>query len=95
MTYKSMTIEDIIAWCKQHDQVEWLKAECKKKTPYKVYPRVKVEGKSVVDKTAEPKIEMRPISFIQIKSDFVEQFMPELKPKKVKKTTLYERVEAL
>jgi hypothetical protein len=31
MNYQKMTINDIIAWCKANNQVEWLKAEVNKK----------------------------------------------------------------
>lgn len=30
MDYKTMNINDIIAWCKENNQVEWLKAEINK-----------------------------------------------------------------
>lgn len=96
MDYKNMSIEDIITWCQQHNQVSWLKETAAKKMEYKVYPRVKnEEGKLVVDKSAEPKIEMRPISFIQIKIAFVDKFMPEIAPKKNKKPTMYDLIAAL
>ena len=96
MDYKSMKIEDIIAWCKANNQVDWLKAEATKKVPCKVYPKVVVDGKKVVDKKAEPTVEMRPITFIQIKNDFVNMFMPEIAPKKAPKAaTMYDKIAAL
>lgn len=101
MTYQDMKIEDIIAWCKANNQVDWLKAEAAKTVPCKVYPRKKIitpEGKkiSVADKDQAPKIENRPITFIQIKMDFVEKFMPELAPKKKEaKLTMYDLIKAL
>ena len=101
MDFKTMKIEDIINWCKENNQVEWLKAEVEKKVPYKVFPRKTVVGedgkkKSVVDKTQEPTIEQRPISFIQIKTDFTRKFMPEIAPKqKEKKPTMYDIIKAL
>lgn len=30
MDFKTMNIDDIIAWCKANNQVDWLKAEAKK-----------------------------------------------------------------
>ena len=101
MNYKDMKIEDIIAWCQENNQVEWLKAEAAKKVPYNVYPRVKVKDEEgnvswKVDKSKEPKIEMRPISFIQLKLSFVEKFLPELAPKaKEKKPTMYDLIANL
>lgn len=33
MDYKKMTLDDIIAWCKANNQVEWLKATAAKTFP--------------------------------------------------------------
>lgn len=97
MSYKDMTIEDIIKWCQENKQVDWLKKTAAKEVEYKVYPRVKGEdGKYYTDKKAEPKIEMRPISFIQLKLEFVKEFMPEIAPKaQAKKPTMHERIANL
>lgn len=95
MNYQKMKIEDIINWCVANKEVAWLKAEAKKEVAYKVYPRVKVDGKMVVDKTAEPKTEMRKISFIQLKHNFCEKFMPELLPQKTQKLSMYDLIDAL
>lgn len=96
MDFKTMTIEDIIAWCQQNGKVDWLKAKAQEKREYKVYPKVKGEdGKMKADKTQAPTIEMRPISFIQIKKDFVETFMPEIAPKAEKKETMFDKIMAL
>ena len=101
MTYQTMTIQDIIAWCKANDQVAWLKAEAKKKVDYKVYPKKTITNEAgktvkVVDRNAKPTIVKKPISFIQIKLDFVENFMPELAPtKKAKKPSMYDLIESL
>lgn len=101
MNYQSMKIEDIIKWCQENNQVEWLKAKMEETTECEVYPRKKItteDGKiiSVADKTQKPTIEMRPISFIQVKLDFVEKFMPEIAPKKKeKKLNMYELVKNL
>ena len=95
MDYKSMQITDIINWCVANNQTAWLKAKAAEKVPCKVYPKVMVNGKKVTDKTATPNTEMRPITFIQIKNDFVNKFMPELAPKKVAKPTMYELIAQL
>lgn len=96
MSRIKMQFPEIIAWCKANNQVAWLKAEMQKLVPYKIYPKVKKDGKMVVDKSAEPKIEMHPIPFIQVRNDFIRQFMPELlPPKKEKKKTMYELVAEL
>ena len=96
MNFKTMSIDDIIDWCIANKQVDWLKAKSAEKRPCKVYPRIKVDGKVITDKTATPKIEKRPITFIQLKMDFVETFMPEIAPKaKEKAPTMYDRIKAL
>lgn len=96
MNYQDMSIDDIINWCQENNQVAWLKATASKKVEYKVYPKVKGEdGKWHTDKTQTPTIEMRPISFIQIKIAFVQAFMPEIAPKAQKKVSMYDRIMAL
>ena len=94
MDIKNLDIHDIIKYCQEHNEVAWLKETAAKKVPYKVYPRVKVEGKWKVDKSQEPKIEMRPISFIQIKTEFLAKF--NLAPaKKEKAPTMYDVIASL
>lgn len=98
LSYKDMTIDDIINYCVENGHTAWLK---KAIAPIetKVYPRVRVarvdengnvlrnaKGKilytSRVDKTQEPKIEKKEPTFMQIKEAFVLKFMPEIKPVK-------------
>lgn len=95
MDYQKITIDDIIAYCKEHGQVKWLKEVASRKVEYKVYPKIEKNGKMVSDKKAEPTIEMRPISFIQIKIEFVNKFMPEIAPKAQKKESMYDKIMAL
>lgn len=96
MEYAKIKIGDIINWCVANNQTAWLKEEVKKTVPCKVYPKVEKDGKKVADKNAEPTIEMRPITFIQIRNNFVDKFMPEIKPpKKEKQPTMYELIAAL
>ena len=95
MDYAKITIDDIIDYCKANGQVAWLKEVASRKVEYKVYPKVEKDGKMVSDKKATPSIEMRPISFIQIKLEFVNKFMPEIAPKAEKKTSMYDKIMAL
>lgn len=96
MDFKTMNISDIITWCVANNQVAWLKAEAAKKVPCKVYPKVEKDGKKVADKSAKPTVELRPITFIQLKSNFVNTFMPEIAPKKKEaKPTMYDLINAL
>lgn len=94
MDTKNLTIDDIIAYCQEHNEVAWLKEIAAKKVEYKIYPRIKVDGKSVADKTQEPKIEMRPVSFVQIKTAFLEKFGLK-EPAKPKAPTMFDKINAL
>lgn len=95
-TLNDITIDYIIDYCKEHGEVKWLKEIAAQTVDCKVYPRIKKDGKSVADKTQEPKIEKRPVSFIQIRNAFAEKFMPELAPqRKPKAPTMYDRIAAL
>ena len=95
MDYKNLDINGIIEWCKENNQVAWLKATASKKVPYKIYPRIKgADGKWTTDKTQEPKIVERPISFIQIKTEFLEHFGLAA-PKKEKEPTMYDIIANL
>lgn len=108
MDFKTMTIEDIITWCQQNNQIDWLKAEAQKTTQCKVYPRKRVEKtvaeedgsskiihSSVADKTQAPVIKTRPITFVQIKKDFAQKFMPGIMKGSNKKPTMYEIIANL
>lgn len=94
MDYKNIDIRYIINYCQEHNEIAWLKEVAARKVPYKVYPRKKVDGKSVADKSQEPKIEMRPISFVQIKTEFLEHFNLAA-PKKEKEPTMYDLIASL
>jgi hypothetical protein len=96
-------LADIIEYCKKNKEIEWLKETAKKQVPTKVYPRKKVEKVdaegnvtvvSVADKSQKPKVEMRRISFVQLKTEFLEKFnlMPE---KKAKQPNMYDIIDAL
>lgn len=100
MDYKDINLDYIIDYCQEHDEVAWLKKTAAKKVDYKVYPKktILVDGKkkTVADKEQPYKLEKRPISFIQIKMEFVEKFMPEIKPvAKAKKPTMYDIIKGL
>lgn len=82
LEYRSIKLEDIVNYCKENKETKWLKEELSRTVDVKVYPKIEKDGKMVTDKKAEPTIEKRPISFIQVKNDFVDKFMPEIKPEK-------------
>lgn len=81
MDYRKMKFEDIYKWCQDNGQLKWLEAKVNEEVETEVYPFVKdAEGNRKYDKTAAPKIEKRPISFLLVKDAFVNKFMPEIKP---------------
>lgn len=101
--------DEIYEWCKEHGELAWLKKTGKKQVSCKVYPRKKVQkvvngqpvfknGKpvmqSVADYDAEPKTVQRRISFVQIKTEFLEKFG--LAPaKQPKAPTMYDILDAI
>lgn len=98
LSYKEWTLEAIIDYCKAHGQVEWLKATAQKKVERKVYPKVESTSKNgkkswKQDKSAEPTIEYVPISFVELKGEFISKFI-ETTPKK-KKASMYDIIANL
>ena len=83
MDYRKMKFEDVYNWCKEHNELAWLEAKVKEEIEVEVYPYIKDEnGKRKQDKSAQPTIEKRPISYLLVKDAFVTKFMPEIKPAK-------------
>ena len=109
MDFMKMTIDDIIKWCQENNQVAWLKEEAAQVVKVKVYPRHKIEKTytkkdgttytrlvSVADKSQPYTLEEHPITFPQIKSDFANKFMPDLiKNKEPKTPSIQELIAAL
>jgi intein-encoded DNA endonuclease-like protein len=88
MDFKTMSIDDIIAWCKANDQVEWLKAEAAKTFPIKFKDE---DGNIYVDEKKR-----RKISHFEIKKDFCKMFMPDIMPKKKPKAkTMWDKIAEL
>lgn len=82
MDYKAMKIEDIINWCKENNQVAWLKQIAAKQ-----YPVVDEEGNETGT---------RNITFIELKIAFAKKFMPDILPKaKDKKPTMFDLIKNL
>jgi len=91
-------LTDIIEWCQANDQVDWLKAESKKTVKHKIYPKVATVSKKgkkswKYDKTQQPTIEEVPISFVELKTNFINTFI-ETTPKE-KKLSMYEIIANL
>lgn len=93
-----------IAWLKEaaQQEVEY-KVYPRKKVPAvdeitgepKLTAKGKVKYVSKADKTQEPKVEKKLITFVQLKMQFVERFMPDIMPKAEKKETMYDIIAAL
>lgn len=83
LEYRGLTFEDVIKWCQENNQIEWLKAECERRKP--------VEGLTKKGKPKKP----RKISMLEVMKNFVEQFRPELIPEKEEKETFRDKVRKL
>lgn len=44
--FQHLTLDDIIEWCQDNKQVEWLKEEAQKKFERKIYPKVETISKN-------------------------------------------------
>lgn len=102
LDFKSMNLQDIINWCKENNQVEWLKAKAQETVVVERYTgrvaTTNAKGKTVfvADKNSQKVKERKPITFIQIKTDFVNKFMPEIAPKKkAKEKNMYDIIAEL
>jgi hypothetical protein len=103
-TLKSVTIDNIIEYCQENNQIDWLKA-CASE-PYKmpIYPTITVVGKDgtmkeKADKKADPiRYETVNKPFTNIKAEFITKFFPELvavKKQKKEKETMWDRIAKL
>ena len=73
MNYQTMKFPQIVDWCKENKQTEWLKSQLFDK-----------EGNKIN------------ISFMTLKQNFAEKFMPEIIPQaKPKKPTMWDIAKAL
>lgn len=96
MDTKKMKVEDIITWCVENGQVDWLKATAAKKTVQKKYPKFRnAEGKLVVDKSATPYEYTAPITFVELKSEFIRTFFPDQIKAAEKKPSFHELIAKL
>lgn len=98
MDYKKMTFEDIANWCIENGQLAWLEKKLDEKVLVYTYPtKINKNGKEVADKTQKPiKSEYKDMDFINLKLDFVETFMAEIKPTpKPKQLSMKEKLAKL
>lgn len=102
--YAKITLDDIMKWCEENNQKEWLKEKAKEVVDFKIYPTITITKvneetgeeivKTKVDKKGTPTIEKRPITFMQMKLAFCKQFMPEVVPtsNKKKKESMFDKI---
>ena len=102
MDYAKMSQDDILNWCIENNQLDWLEAKTNETIEAEYYTKriavwdeEKQKNVYYADKTS-PKVKKSiPITFLQIKNDFCEKFFPELLPeKKEKKLTLKDKIAA-
>ena len=101
-TLKSLTLDEMIQWCRENGQIKWLKEIGKTTIEQPIYPKKTVadkNGKPVekVDRKAEPiGTETVPIPYVNIKREFVKAFYPELmRQPKEKKLSMWEIIANL
>jgi len=83
--YKKIDFPFIENWCDTHGQSEWLDSKVLEDVIVDVYPYIEYTKKDGTkgrkyDKTQQPTKKTRPISFLQVKDEFITKFMPEVKP---------------
>ena len=96
---KAMKIEHIITWCQKNDQLEWLENKMNEKVEREYYSYLKAPdsegkmkcvldeyGKKIIDRSKPPRKKMVNIGFMEIKTAFIDEFMPYLKTGKKTET---------
>ena len=85
--YRTFKEEDMIKWCEENNQLEWLIAETNKIVKHKVYGQkrglnkkgewiLKTDKDNVIGTVEEP------ITFVELKHNFFAKFMPDKLPTK-------------
>ena len=96
--FKTLTSDDILTWCAENNQLDWLDENWNKKVLKKVYPKVKDEktGRMKADKTAKPTMEMVQMDFQTLKIEFCKKFMKDILPtKQPAKLSFSDKIAAL
>ena len=100
-TLKNIKIEDIMQWCRENNQVEWLKELATTEIEQNIYPEITYFNKDGVMKTKQDKkqapigTKLVQIPFVNIKYEWVKKFFPELaigQKKKSTKKTMWEMI---
>jgi hypothetical protein len=99
---KSLDLDAIIHWCKEHNELSWLEAKMNETVTREYYGYLKVKdpktgkmvcakdeyGKRIIDRSKPPRRKTAAIGFMEIKRDFIDKFMPELRVEKEESDTL-------
>ncbi len=100
--YEKLTIDDVINWCVENNQVSWLKTTAEQEVEIKEYPKKSVvleNGKTVkrADRSAEPVMKKVKMPFTMLKHEFCKKFFPDKLPTEAAKTKLsmLDRIRAL
>lgn len=97
---KNLKFEELVAWCKENNQVAWLKALPRTKE-VKVYPKVdKVcsDGKvrQVYDKKQQPiGVKTIGLPYTELKGMFIDKFFPQFVTEKVAAPSMWDIIDSL
>lgn len=97
---KALDLDKIITWCTRNNQLPWLEAKMNEKVTREYYGYLKVKdpntgkmvcakdeyGKRIIDRSKPPRRKTQPIGFMEIKKDFIDTFMPQMRVEKANTT---------
>ena len=108
--FTKIDIDDIIAWCTENDKMDWLIEESAKTVTVERHigrvKKLEADGSPALNKAgnpiwiadkASPKKQFKqPITFVELKYNFCEKFMPDKLPKatKEKAPTMLDKIKA-
>lgn len=96
--YNALKLDDIIKYCEENNQVEWLQDYALERVPVFYDDIVDENGNPVPVLNEDGDQETRDRTFIEIKLAFVDKFMPEIAPTRKSKTkgpNMYARIRNL
>lgn len=106
---KSLDLDAIIHWCKENNQLEWLEAKMNETVTREYYGYLKAPdpetgkmkcvldeyGHRIIDRSKPPRKKTTAIGFMEIKTAFIDTFMPEYRADKEEaKVSMKDKVKA-
>ncbi len=93
---KALDLDKIITWCTRNNQLPWLEAKMNETVTREYYGYLKAvdpkdgklrcvkdeNGKRIIDRSKPPRRKVEPIGFMEIKRDFIDTFMPQMRIEK-------------